>query len=419
MTSRFVRKWGWLALISLLFAVGCSKDVEPRKAQGTLDTPDYHVLRGKDMLDQQDWDGAEQQFDLALELDSAYPPAQAAKAYVLTYRSQQTGREEEQIEELVEQSEELLSDALSSADNPEETASVQIFALRNETLQQDDNWLEDAEEHFAEAIEVYEDNPEMRGSRSEPHFYMGLAYQQALEFNEAQASLRRVLEINRGFTREANAALALLDKIVRAQPGTRHGKEVALLSQISRADMAALLMQELQLRDLYERNRNERKPDLNYESPNAGEALVPRGERVKEMPLASDISEHALRADIEEVLVLGVRGLEANPQYLFYPNKPITRAEYALMLEDVLIQVTQDPKLATMFVGDTSPFRDVRPDAYYYNAARTLTSRNIMQLTDQVRGEFGPDRSVHGADALLSLRLLKEELQRYIRNPSS
>ena len=89
------------------------------------------------------------------------------------------------------------------------------------------------------------------------------------------------------------------------------------------------------------------------------------------------------------------------------------------MLEDVLIQVTQDSAQSTRFVGDTSPFVDVRPDAYYYNAARTLVSRNIMQLQDKVRGEFGPDRAVAGADVLLSLRLLKDELQRFVRSPSS
>ncbi|MEL0329634.1 MAG: S-layer homology domain-containing protein, partial [Deltaproteobacteria bacterium] len=198
---------------------------------------------------------------------------------------------------------------------------------------------------------------------------------------------------------------------------TRHGRELAMIEQITRADMAALLMQELRLADLYSRNATEQREELNYESPTKD--FLPPGESKLERPLASDISEHPLREDIETVLKLQVRGLESNPQFLFFPNKEITRAEYALMLEDVLIQVTQDSAQSTRFVGDTSPFVDVRPDAYYYNAARTLVSRNIMQLQDKVRGEFGPDRAVAGADALLSLRLLKDELQRYVRSPSS
>ena len=75
------------------------------------------------------------------------------------------------------------------------------------------------------------------------------------------------------------------------------------------------------------------------------------------------------------------------------------------MLEDVLIQVTQDTAQSTRFRHLTVCGRSA--DAYYYNAARTLVSRNIMQLQDKVRGEFGPDRAVAGADALLSLRLLE------------
>jgi hypothetical protein len=190
-----------------------------------------------------------------------------------------------------------------------------------------------------------------------------------------------------------------------------------MIEQITRADMAALLMQELKLADLYSRNSTQQTQELNFESPT--KQFVSYDENKLERPLASDISEHPLREDIETVLKLQVRGLEANPQYLFFPNKEITRAEYALMLEDVLIQVTQNSALSTRFVGDTSPFVDVRPDAYYYNAARTLVSRNIMQLQDRIRGEFGPDRAVAGADALLSLRLLKDELQRFVRPPSS
>jgi hypothetical protein len=110
-----------------------------------------------------------------------------------------------------------------------------------------------------------------------------------------------------------------------------------------------------------------------------------------------------------------VRGLETNPQKLFFPDRPVTRAEYALMLEDILIKVMQDQTLATRFIGEKSPWSDVRADAYYYNAARTLTSRNILSVRNRIRGEFGPEDSISGADALLSLRMLKDELKGYVR----
>lgn len=402
----------------LLALASCSKDVEPRTARGTLDTPSYHVMRGKDLLDQQRPEAAAKQFDLALELQSDYPPALAGKALTRALDSQRSGQSADQVDAALEESAELLDQALSKASTPEEKVNVRLLALRTVTITAEgEDWIEDAQNHFEVALELYEEHPELRGSPAEPWYYLGHAQEKALQFEEAQASFRKVLDLNRGFTREANLALEQLDKVVRAQPGTRHGQEIALTKQITRADMAALLMQELRLADLYQRNASDQRQQLSYESPT--KEFVPPGESVKERPLATDISDHPLQEDIATILRLGVRGLEANPQYLFFPDKQISRAEYALMLEDVLIQVTQDQNQSTRFVGDTSPFVDVRPDAYYYNAARTLVSRNIMQLQDKVRGEFGPDRAVAGADALLGLRLLKDELQRYVRSPSS
>ncbi len=405
-------------VLSLNTLNGCSKDSGPRPSQGTLDNPSFHVMRGKDLLDEQRIDAASKQFDLGLELKSDYAPALAGKALVLTLQSQKVKLEPENASELLKESEDLLDNALSKGEGPNEELSVQLLAMRTVTARAEgEDWIDDVEDHFNDALEVFEDHPNLQASKAEPWYYWGQSNEKALRFEEAQNAFKKVLELDRGFTREANHAIEQLNKIVRAQPGTRHGLELAMIKQITRADMAALLMQELKLADLYSRNATEQMKELKFESPR--KSFVPHGKRKLERPLASDILEHPLREDIETILRLQVRGLESNPQFLFFPNKEITRAEYALMLEDVFIQVTQDSAQSTRFVGDTSPFIDVRPDAYYYNAARTLVSRNIMQLQDKVRGEFGPDRAVAGADALLSLRLLKDELKRYVRSPSS
>ena len=51
--------------VSILFAIlsfialnGCNKDQGPRPSQGTLDNPSFHVMRGKDLLDEQRIDAA-------------------------------------------------------------------------------------------------------------------------------------------------------------------------------------------------------------------------------------------------------------------------------------------------------------------------------------------------------------------------
>ena len=106
-----------------------------------------------------------------------------------------------------------------------------------------------------------------------------------------------------------------------------------------------------------------------------------------------------------------MRGLENYPDSNFHPAELVTRAAYAMMLEDVLIKVTGDNALATRFIGSRSPFPDLRPDLPYFNAVMVVTSRSIMEVKDLTTGEFAPLKSVAGVDALLMIRKLKDELK--------
>jgi hypothetical protein len=110
------------------------------------------------------------------------------------------------------------------------------------------------------------------------------------------------------------------------------------------------------------------------------------------------------------VLNLQIRGLVAGPCHTFVPDKLITKGEFALMLEDVLIKVSGDEKLATKFLGATSPFPDIRNDQYFFSAVMTATSRGFLEA-DKATGEFKPGDAVSGADALLSIRSFKDQLK--------
>jgi hypothetical protein len=110
------------------------------------------------------------------------------------------------------------------------------------------------------------------------------------------------------------------------------------------------------------------------------------------------------------ILKLQVRGLEAGPNHTFEPDKLITKGEFAVMLEDILIKVSGDEKLATKFLGAPSPFPDIRNDQYFFSAAMTVTSRNFLEA-DKATGEFNPGAPVSGADALLSIREFKNQLK--------
>ena len=407
--SGLLRPAVWMAALGLaILLVGCSQS-GPRKASGQLDTPEHHVLRGMDAVEQGRWSAAARAFELALELNAEHGPALAGKALVQAHQSNEDGRTSEKQSELKEQARDNLDAALSAAESPRHRFAVRVTAIRVETtLKDSEDWLEESQNHAAAAAELLEDHPDLQSQRSEPLFFLGIAYRERLEFNSAADQFRRVLDLNLTRVREADRALEQLNRVTRARPGTRHGRTVALAPQITRADLAALLIEEFQLADLYARGA--KSSASGYTSPTKNFASG-----TKEEVWASDIAKHPLKADIEDMLRLGVRGLGANPQKLFFPDRPVTRAEYALMLEDILIKVTQDQALATRFIGEKSPWSDVRADAYYYNAARTLTSRNILSVRNRIRGEFGPEDPVSGADALLSLRMLKDELKGYVR----
>ena len=115
--------------------------------------------------------------------------------------------------------------------------------------------------------------------------------------------------------------------------------------------------------------------------------------------------------DIEAIIRIGTRGLEVYPDGTFRPDEPMDRAGYAMMIEDILIKVSGDNNLATRFIGSPSPFPDLRPDLPYFNAVMVVTSRGIMEAKDMMTGAFAPREPVGGADALLVIRKIREELK--------
>jgi len=170
----------------------------------------------------------------------------------------------------------------------------------------------------------------------------------------------------------------------------------------------ALFIQELKLEEVYER-LSVKTFDTEFKAPKSG--LEMETETVVKLPPATDISDHVLRHDINTVIRMGVRGLEPYPNHTFRPDEKISRASYAMMLEDILIKATRDEGLATRFFGNVSPFPDLRNDLPNFNAVMLCTSRDMMTVADVRSGEFRPTGTVSGADALLAIRELKEQLR--------
>lgn len=389
----------------ILAAAACAD--KPRTATGRLDTPEHHALRGYDFIEEGRWEEAERSFGLALSLDNEFSQAQAGMAVVTGYKASLPGVSADKREDLGEKAEDLVDDALGNAKNDRDERVAHIAGIRSMRLSKHEKkWLNEAKDHYEDAVDLDE-----QGRDPRPHFYMARAYRDSFDMRRAQDLYTKVLGMNRGMTKEADDELAILQKVIRANPGTRHGKVIAFETSISRADMAALFIEELRLSRLYSRGATNRF-DKGYKAPTRKKFQADRFQRA---PVATDIKKHPLRSDIEEILKLRVVGLEPDPAHLFHPDAVVTRGEFAMMVEDILVKVTGETKLKTKFIGSRSPFADVRNTIPQFNAIQTVVTRALMEPKNKIRGLFGPSDPVAGADALLVIRQIKSELQSYIR----
>jgi hypothetical protein len=374
-------------LLTAVLAVvisGCGPKIAPPTS--VLDTPEYHYKNGLKYLDKDQIEDAMKSFDRAISLDPKSPLGYIGKGLAFGKKG----------------------DFKAAFENMENAKSFQktgveanIGMIRLLSMQRGDDWLKKAEKEFKTAREKEQDNAAL-------HYYMAMAYKVSFDFDRAAELFRRVLDLNKDFTTEANAEWAVIQKIQRAAPGTVIGKQIALIDKIDRADIAALFVQEMDLEKLFTK-RGPKVYDTAFKAPTESSTKMTT-ETVSKMEPATDIKDHWLKPSVDSILKLQVRGLEAGPNHTFEPDKLITKAEFALMLEDILIKVGGDEKLATKYIGSQSLFPDVRADHYAFNAVMVVTSRGFLEA-DKATGEFRPGDAVSGADALLAIREFKNQLK--------
>jgi len=301
---------------------------------------------------------------------------------------------------------------LKNAKDTDEKLFVSVGKIRYYTLSKSDQkWLESAKNQFDEAVM-------MDPKYSPAYYFMGLAYKEALEFNLSGQMFAKVIQLKTDHMADADAQLKFLQKVQLAMPATETGKKIALVERITRADAAAIFIEELKIKDLY----NKPAPKVLDTPLKETEKVSTEVKEMEKVPidapppvlvklLAKDIADHPLKTDIEGILEIGVRGLENDPKGNFNPGEVLSRGEYAIMLEDILIKLTEEKDLAARYVNSKSLFPDVPADMPYFNAIIAVTSRGIMEAKNTKTGEFLPLKPVTGVDALLIIRKLKKELK--------
>lgn len=367
-----------------------------RKPLVQLDTPGHHAFTGIRLLDQKKVLEAGREFKLALRLDPGYPRAHVGIALVQAHERDFAGALE------------ALRRAGMRAYTDEEKIFLQIGTIRVNTMSRsecmrigtecspDDGWLKNSKAAFDQVMMI---DPKS----ADAHYFMGEAYLTALDLNRAGRMFGWVPQLGGEHVREAEARLNLVQKIQRAMPGTMTGKKIALAEQITRADVAALLIEELKLELLFA-GRGTKGPGTAFRDPHPA-AKVSGGRH------ATDIDGHPLRAEIEAMVKTGIRGLGLYPDGRFRPDLPVDRATYAMLIEEILIRCSGDPALSKRFIGTPSPFPDLWEGLPYFNAVMVVTSRGLMESKDRVSGAFLPLEPIGGADALLVIRKMREALR--------
>ena len=363
------------------------------------DNPAHHYLMGMELIDKGDINGADARFQRALKLEPDYPPALAGRALAAACRTKaETDGEHKSVE--LKRALDLLDDAQDEAKGDSQKFLVKVTGIRVYTRAKPKGWIDDALDCYEDSMDLNEVNvaelPYYRSKSAAPYF-MGKAYFADYQFRKSEDMLSKVMSGTPGRWHEpAEILFRRVHKIVRASSGytlTNVAKRIAVKDRVSRADVAALLVDEIHLdRFLAGRIAAPQKKDPS--------AFVP-----------ADVRENLFKPEILIVVKWGLRGLEpmydsTSRAYLFYPNKPISRKQLAFVLEDILIKITGDESLASKYYGQTnSPYPDVPPTSSYYNAVTNSVTRGLM--APDLSGAFRPDDDTDGAELLQSVLRLR------------
>lgn len=368
---------------SLGLLAGCGPKVTPPASP--LEDPVVHFNQGKRLLNRGDVGGALAEFQRAQAIAPNYAPALAGLALVAVEREDWA------------KAEDYIHQAKSKDENCVDAYVARIRLLSRQQIganwfSQREDWITQVDEEAQRALRTSPNNEEV-------NYYYGIAQKRALQFDNAARSFGAVVAAKGDFSERADREWKLMQKIQRAAPGTRLGKKIALVDELTRAELAVLFVDEMKLEEVLQK-----RTPIRYETANQPPTLTP-GTRAR-MP--DDIGGNWAERFIRDAVRLGA--IEAKPTGKFDPDQPVTRAEFAYLCQNMIVLITQDNSLLTRFIGEATQFPDVRADNWAYNAISLCASRGIM-TGDTITGRFNPQGTITGADALLMIRQLQNALQ--------
>ncbi|MBN1353016.1 tetratricopeptide repeat protein [candidate division KSB1 bacterium] len=383
MINSKIRTLGLILMLAFVIGIfGCGP--KPVPEESVLDTPENHFSRGMTEIDRNNLRAAMSEFERARALDPNY--AEAYSGMGLAFALNNDFKKAHEF-------------ADKGLDKNDKSVECRIIKGRIITMERKgDDWLKDAVKEFDKAIKL---NP----NSAKAYYYLGITYKKGYDFKNAANAFSKVISMKGAYSTEANAEWQIIQKIERAAPGTKLGMKIALIDEIDRADLAVLLMEELKLMEILDKKRP-KTYDTGFRAPDDPTKMAQPEKQ--SLPVATDIDKHWAKNWILEILE--ARGMDPFPDHTFRPDEKITRANYAMVMQNILIMATGDEALATKYIGQPSRFPDVNSSHYSYNAIALMVDRGVMK-TNTLTGEFNLGGHISGADALLMIREFQNALR--------
>jgi tetratricopeptide (TPR) repeat protein len=238
--------------------------------------------------------------------------------------------------------------------------------------------LKKIEDAYYHALPAYRKHPDL-------YYYMGLIYKKIYKFNQAKTYFSKVVSYGGHYKESAYENICKIKELEQCD-SCGYQQKLPIIPQISRADMCYILHHDLDIHELFQKNTN-------YE--------------FKPQPLvAMDIANHSLKQEIEAVLLTNLLGLSLFPNNSFEPEMPLTRADFAQIIFEIVNRIDPQAVDSVDFKNISGGLSDVHPSQRFFRAILFCTSQLIMSPLET--GEFDPYGPVSGADALMSIRTLKQ-----------
>lgn len=353
---------------AILFACAPQKPtVKPERVK-----PEVYYQRGLTHLTNDSLKAAARNFHASIKADSNFADGYAGLAFLLAKRG-------------------AFDKAYSYADkalNKRPSADSHYFMGRILLMDEQTEQLDQAISHFDKSIF-------MDSTQVQTLYYKGIALKKEYQFKQAFDALQKCSDKSEECAKKAKDEIAFLKKVLSANPRTQIGRRLVLKDALTRADVAALLVQELNVMELLRHTR-----PLNNSTAKKQES--------DNIPKITDISDHWARSFITNLVSEHI--MNVYPDNTFRPEHKVKRHDFAVILQNVYVKITGKQDVTTRYIDTPSTFPDVQRSHYAYNAIQLFVHLDVMSV-DQMTGEFEGSRVIKGVEALSSIHTLRNILE--------